>query len=66
MAIDPELIERIKAAKAQRQASTFQYLDRSRIAFIVLSFNRAPNIGHLVSGLRRIDGHELRASNKTF
>ena len=58
-AIDPELIERVKAAKAHRQASPLQYRDRSRIAFIVLSFNRAANIDQLVSGLRRIDGHEL-------
>jgi glycosyltransferase involved in cell wall biosynthesis len=59
MAVDPELIERVKVAKALRQASPFQYRDRSRIAFTVLSFNRAANIDQLVSGLRRIDGHEL-------
>jgi glycosyltransferase involved in cell wall biosynthesis len=57
--VDPELIERVKAAKAHRQASPLQYRDRSRIAFVVLSFNRAANIDQLVSGLRRIDGHEL-------
>jgi glycosyltransferase involved in cell wall biosynthesis len=59
MAIDPELIERVKAAKARRQASPSQYRDKPRIAFIVLSFNRAANIDQLVSGLRCIDGHEL-------
>src|ERR687896_756339 len=58
-AIDPELIERVKVAKAHRQASPLQYRDRSRIAFVVHSFNRAANIDQLLSGLRRIDGHEL-------
>ena len=33
--------------------------DKLRIASIVQSFNRAANIDQLVSGLRRIDGHEL-------
>ena len=33
--------------------------DRPRIAFVVLSFNRAANIDQLISGLRRIGGHEL-------
>ena len=58
-AIDPELIKRVKAAKAYRQASPLQYRDRSRIAFLVHSFNRAANINQLASGLRRIDDHEL-------
>jgi hypothetical protein len=59
MAIDPELIERVKAAKASRHVSPLQYHERSKVTFIVLSFNRAANIDQLVSGLRRIDGHEL-------
>jgi len=58
-AIDPELIGRVKAAKAHLQASLLQHRDRSRVAFVVLSFNRAANIDQLVSGLRRIEGHEL-------
>lgn len=58
-AIDPELIERVRAAKARRRSSALQYCDRSRIAFAVHSFNRAANIDQLVSGLRCIDGHEL-------
>jgi glycosyltransferase involved in cell wall biosynthesis len=58
-AIDPELVERVKAAKARRQSSPLRYRDRSRIAFVVHSFNRIANINQLVSGLRRIDGHEL-------
>src|SRR5918992_500517 len=58
-AIDPELIEGLKPAKARQQASPLRYSDRSRIAFVVHSFNRAANIDQLVSGLRRIDDHEL-------
>jgi hypothetical protein len=58
-AIDPELIERVKAAKARQQASPLRYSDRSRIAFVVHSFNRPANIDQLVSGLRHIDDHEL-------
>ena len=57
--IDPERVKRVKAAKAKRQASARQYLDWSRIAFIVHSFNRAANIDQLVSGLRRVRDHEL-------
>jgi glycosyltransferase involved in cell wall biosynthesis len=49
----------VKAAKARRRASPLQYRERSRIAFVVHSFNRAANIDQLVSGLRRIDGNEL-------
>ena len=33
--------------------------DRPRVAFVVLSFNRAANIDQIASGLRRIDDHEL-------
>ena len=58
-AIDPELVERVKMSKAGRQSSPLRYRDRSRVAFVVHSFNRAVNIDQLVSGLRRIDGHEL-------
>jgi hypothetical protein len=58
-AIDPELVERVKAAKALRQSSPLRYRNRSRVAFVVHSFNRVANINQLVSGLRRIDGHEL-------
>jgi glycosyltransferase involved in cell wall biosynthesis len=57
--VDPELIERVKIAKARRQSSPLQYNDRPRVAFVVHSFNRDSNIEQIVSGLRRVDGHEL-------
>jgi glycosyltransferase involved in cell wall biosynthesis len=58
-AVDPELIEQAKGDKARRQASPLQGRKRPRITFVVHSFNRVANIDQLVSGLRRIDGHEL-------
>jgi len=58
-AIDPELIERVKADKACRRSSLVQYRDRSRIAIVVHSFNRVANIDQLHAGLRRIEHHEL-------
>jgi glycosyltransferase involved in cell wall biosynthesis len=57
--VDPEIIKRVKAAKARRRSSAEQYRDWSRIAFIVHSFNRAANVEQLASGLRRIPQHEL-------
>jgi len=57
--IDPDIVERVKAAKAKRQSAVSQYRDWSRIAFIVHSFNRAANIDQLVSGLRCFHHHEL-------
>lgn len=59
MSVDPEIIERVKTAKARRQASTLQYRDRSRLAFVVHSFNRLSNVEQLASGLRRMGEHEL-------
>lgn len=58
-AIDPELVERVKADKARWQSSPIQYRDRSRIGFVVHSFNRVANIDQLHAGLRRIDNQEL-------
>lgn len=57
-AVDPELINRVKEDKARRQSSV-QYRDRSRLAFIVQSFNRLSNIDQLHAGLRRMGDHEL-------
>jgi len=56
---DPDLIERVKAAKARRQSSLRPYQERAKVAFIVHSFNRAANIDQLISGLRRIESCEL-------
>jgi len=56
---DPDLIERVKAAKARRQAAPTQYHDRPQHAFIVHSFNRVANIDQLVTGLRRVGDYEL-------
>ena len=58
-AINPEVIERVKAYKACRQSSPVQYCDRSKLAFIVHSFNRISNIDQLLAGLRRLGEHEL-------
>jgi glycosyltransferase involved in cell wall biosynthesis len=57
--IPADLIERVKLAKAARSASPVKYRDSARVAFVVHSFNRESNIEQIVSGLRRIDGHEL-------
>lgn len=57
--VDRELIERVKADKARRRASSAQHRDRPRHAFIVHSFNRVSNVDQLVAGLRRVGDHEL-------
>jgi len=57
--VPSDLIERVKQAKAARWASALKYRDRARVAFVVHSFNRESNIDQIVSGLRRIEGHEL-------
>jgi glycosyltransferase involved in cell wall biosynthesis len=58
-AINPEVIARVRAYKARRQSSSVQYRDRSKLAFIVHSFNRISNIDQLLAGLRRLGEHEL-------
>lgn len=58
-AADREFIERVKAAKSARRLSSLKYRDRSRLAFIVHSFNRISNIGQIVNGLRAVGNHEL-------
>lgn len=56
---DPELIERVKAAKARRRAAAVPYRERSKLALVVHSFNRVGNIDQLAAGLRRMADHEL-------
>lgn len=59
MSVSPEIIEQVKREKARRQAMGFAYDEKPRVAFIVHSFNRQPNIAKLVGGIRPIVGHEL-------
>jgi glycosyltransferase involved in cell wall biosynthesis len=58
-AVNPDVIERVKAYKARVQSSSVPYRDRSRLAFIVQSFNRISNIDQLLTGLRQLGEHEL-------
>jgi glycosyltransferase involved in cell wall biosynthesis len=53
------MIARVKAEKAQRRLSEFQYNDLPGLAFIIHSFNRAANIESLAAGVRRLGDHEL-------
>ncbi len=57
--VEPEVVERVRAAKAARRASGFVYQERPRLAFIVHSFNRVSNIDQIVDGLRAAGAHEL-------
>jgi glycosyltransferase involved in cell wall biosynthesis len=57
--VDERTIELVKASKAYRAASHARYSDRSRLAFIVQSFNRITNIDQLIAGLRSQGDHEL-------
>ena len=57
--VEPEVVERVRAAKAARRASGFVYEERPRLAFIVHSFNRISNIDQIVDGLRAAGAHEL-------
>jgi len=57
--VDPELIERVKQNKIRRRSLLRDYCERSKIAFVVHSFNRIANIDQLVTGLRHMGAHEL-------
>jgi glycosyltransferase involved in cell wall biosynthesis len=57
--VDERTIELVKASKARRAASQARYRDRSRVAFIVQSFNRITNIDRLIAGLRSQGDYEL-------
>ena len=57
--VEPDVIERVRAAKAARRASGLVYAERPRLAFIVHSFNRVSNIDQIVDGLRAAGTHEL-------
>jgi hypothetical protein len=58
-AVDREVIERVKADKTRRWSSALEYRERSRLAFLVHSFNRISNIDQLIEGLRALGHHEL-------
>ncbi|HEV7587765.1 MAG TPA: glycosyltransferase [Longimicrobium sp.] len=53
------MIELVKGEKARQRASPVRYRDRSRLAFVVHSFNRVSNIDQLLAGLRHAGDHEL-------
>ena len=59
MSVPPEIVEQVKREKARRQAMGLAYDEQPRVAFIVHSFNRQPNIPKLVAGIRPVSGHEL-------
>lgn len=58
-ALSPQMIQRVKAAKARRQSQSAQYQDRPELAFVVQSFNRLANIDQIIDGIRRLGDHEL-------
>ena len=58
-ALDPDMIERVKADKRKRSSSTDLYQESPRLALILQSFNRISNIEQLVDGVRRLGDHEL-------
>jgi glycosyltransferase involved in cell wall biosynthesis len=53
-ALDPDMIERVKADKRKRSSSTDLYQESPRLALILQSFNRISNIEQLVDGVRRL------------
>src|SRR5687767_3291622 len=59
MALERQMIERVKADKRRRRSSAVKYQDRPELAFIVQSFNRVSNIDQLIDGLRDMGDHEL-------
>lgn len=59
MALERQMIERVKADKRRRRSSAVRYQDRPELAFIVQSFNRVSNIDQLIDGLRDMGDHEL-------
>lgn len=58
-AVDPEMIERVKADKRQRRSASRAYQDHTKLAFIVQSFNRISNVDQVAHGLRAMGNHEL-------
>src|SRR5690242_5650147 len=57
--VNQKVIELVKADKARRRYARARYRDRSRVAFVVHSFNRISNIEQLACGLRKMGDHEL-------
>jgi glycosyltransferase involved in cell wall biosynthesis len=58
-AVDPSVVERVKASKTIRRGSTSKYCARPRVALIVHSFNRIANVDNLASRLTGLGDHEL-------
>lgn len=58
-AVDQKVIELVKADKVRRRSARARYRDRSRVAFVVHSFNRISNIEQLAGSLRKLGDHEL-------
>jgi glycosyltransferase involved in cell wall biosynthesis len=58
-AVDPSMVERVKASKTIRRGSFAKYCERPRIALIVHSFNRIANVENLASRLTCLGDHEL-------
>lgn len=59
MGIEPAVVKRIRADKARRRSSIFQYQDEPTVAFVVHSFNRVDNIDQLATGIQAVGEHEL-------
>lgn len=57
--VDPKIVERVRTEKARRRYSAVRYRDRSKIAFVVHSFNRVINIDQIFAGIRRLGNYEL-------
>lgn len=58
-AVDPEIIQRVKADKRKRDSSASKYQDQPQLGLIVQSFNRISNVDRLIEGLRGLGDHEL-------
>jgi hypothetical protein len=59
LAVDQQVIQRVKVKKARYRRSRARYRERSKVAFVVHSFNRISNVEQLVGGLRGLGTHEL-------
>jgi hypothetical protein len=59
LAVDQQVIQRVKVKKARQRRSRARYRERSKVAFVVHSFNRISNVEQLVGGLRGLGTHEL-------
>jgi len=55
--VDLDVVRRVRARKASRLDE--RYERSPRVAFVVHSFNRVQNVGHLANALRSLGDHEL-------